>query len=189
MTELSEWADQYRGEVEKQSSARAAQIESLLIAGDYEAIREWLTQWEEEDKAPDSLRSRYREARSELLKERHRQHQRQLYGSVIDKITGASTDSLTGSGADPSQPTSHESIGDSFIMPNSDGTLTQKEQAVVDAYSSVRPELGAIAERNIINNELTGWADIVADMSDEEIAAGVTEGTASNSFMYKRIGG
>ncbi len=74
-------------------------------------------------------------------------------------------------------------------MPNSDGTLTQKEQAVVDAYSSVRPELGAIAERNIINNELTGWADIVADMSDEEIAAGVTEGTASNSFMYKRIGG
>lgn len=74
-------------------------------------------------------------------------------------------------------------------MPNSDGSLTQKEQAVVDAYSSVRPELGAKAQRNIINNDKTGWADIVADMSDEEIAAGVSESTASNTFMYKRIGG
>lgn len=73
-------------------------------------------------------------------------------------------------------------------MPNSDGTLTQKEQAVVDAYSSIRPELGAIAQRNIINNDKTGWADIVADMSEEEIAAGVSEGKASNSFMYRRIG-
>ncbi len=74
-------------------------------------------------------------------------------------------------------------------MPNIDGTLTAKEQSVVDAFSSVRPELGEIAQQNIVNNVHTGWGDIVADMSDEQIAAGVTEGTASNSFMYRRIGG
>lgn len=73
-------------------------------------------------------------------------------------------------------------------MPNPDGTLTSKEQAVVSAYAEVQPELGEITRRNIVNNDKTGWADIVADMSDEEIAAGVTEGTASNSFMYRRIG-
>ena len=101
MTELSDWADQYRAELEKQSSARASEIESLLNAGDYEAIREWLSQWESEDKEPSSLRSRYRETRRELRQGRYSQRQRQLYGSVIDKITGkASTDSLHGSGAD-----------------------------------------------------------------------------------------
>lgn len=88
MTQLSEWADQYRSELEKQSSARAAQVESLLTAGDYEAIREWLDQWEAEDKAPNSLHNRYREARSKLREERQRQRQRQLYGSVLDKIMG-----------------------------------------------------------------------------------------------------
>ena len=88
MTQLSEWADQYRAELEKQSSARASQVEALLIAGDYEAIREWLNQWESEDKAPDSLPMRYRAARRELRKERYRQRQQQLYGSMIDKITG-----------------------------------------------------------------------------------------------------
>jgi hypothetical protein len=91
MTQLQEWADQYRAEIEKESSARAAQVESLLIAGDYEAVREWLDQWESEDKAPGSLRSRYRETRSELRKERYRQRQHQLYGSVIDRITGKGT--------------------------------------------------------------------------------------------------
>lgn len=55
MTELSDWADQYRGELEKQSSTRAAQVESLLSAGDYEAIREWLDQWKAEDNARNSL--------------------------------------------------------------------------------------------------------------------------------------
>jgi hypothetical protein len=89
--ELSDWADQYHSELEKQSSARAAQVESLLIAGDYEAIREWLTQWEEEDKVSGSLRSRYRETRRELRQERYRQRQHQLYGSVLDKITGRGT--------------------------------------------------------------------------------------------------
>jgi hypothetical protein len=113
MTELSDWTDQLRAELEKQSSARAAQVESLLTAGDYQAIAEWLQQWQAEDKAPDSLFKRYRDARSELRKERYRQRQQQLYGSVIDKITGkASTDSLDGSGAD-SLPTTtqHESQG------------------------------------------------------------------------------
>jgi hypothetical protein len=101
MTQLSEWASQYRAEIEKQSSARAAQIESLLIAGDFDAIREWLDQWEAEDKAPDSLRQRYARARKELRQGRFRQRQRQLYGSVIDRMTDkASTKSLTRSGAD-----------------------------------------------------------------------------------------
>jgi hypothetical protein len=63
MTQLQEWAEQYLAELEKQCSARASQIESLLIAGDYEAIREWLNQWEEEDKALGSVRSRYRSTR------------------------------------------------------------------------------------------------------------------------------
>lgn len=102
MTQLSEWASQYRAEIEKQSSARAAQIESLLIAGDFDAIREWLDQWEADDKAPNSLRKRYREARSELSKERYRQHLSRLYGSVIDKITSgkASAEDLASPGAD-----------------------------------------------------------------------------------------
>ena len=91
MTQLQDWAEQYRSELEKQSSARAAQIESLLTAGDYEAIREWLDQWEQEDKDPDSLRQQYRSVRSQLRKERHRQHQRQLYGSTIVRITGKGT--------------------------------------------------------------------------------------------------
>ena len=91
MTQLQEWAEQYRSELEKQSSARAAQIESLLTAGDYEAIREWLDQWEQEDKAPDSLRYQYRSARLELRQERYRQRQQQLYGEVIDRITGQGT--------------------------------------------------------------------------------------------------
>ncbi len=99
MTQLSDQADQLRAELEKQSSARAAQVESLLTAGDYKAIREWLDQWESEDKEPGSLCQRYRSVRSELRKERYRQRQQQLYGSVIDKITGkATTKSLSGSG-------------------------------------------------------------------------------------------
>lgn len=91
MTQLQEWAEQYRSELEKESSARASQVESLLFAGDFDAIREWIDQWEQEDKNPDSLRQQYRSVRSELREERHRQHQRQLYGSVIDRITGKGT--------------------------------------------------------------------------------------------------
>ena len=91
MTQLLQWAEQYRSELEKQSSARAAQIESLLTTGDYEAIREWLDQWEQEDKAPDSLHYQYRSARLELRQERYRQRTQQLYGSILDKITGKGT--------------------------------------------------------------------------------------------------
>ncbi len=91
IAELSDWADQYRSEVEKQSSARAAQVESLLTAGDYEAIREWIDQWQAEDSSRNSLLNRYREARSQFREERQRQRQQQLYGSVIDRITGRGT--------------------------------------------------------------------------------------------------
>ncbi|HEY9634868.1 MAG TPA: hypothetical protein V6D14_15805 [Coleofasciculaceae cyanobacterium] len=87
LTELSDWVDQYRAELEKQSSARAAQVESLLTAGDYEAIREWVSQWQGEDSSRNSLLNRYREARSQFREERYRQRQQQLYGSVINRIT------------------------------------------------------------------------------------------------------
>lgn len=41
-----EWADQYQSEINKQASQRAAQIEYLLMSGDFNAIREWLDMWE-----------------------------------------------------------------------------------------------------------------------------------------------
>lgn len=65
--------------------------------------------------------------------------------------------------------------------------LTTKEQKVVDEFESARPGFGAIAESNIRNNDKTGWADLIADTPEEELV--VREGFASNSFMYKRIGG
>ncbi|PHJ56161.1 hypothetical protein VF14_36680 [Nostoc linckia z18] len=65
--------------------------------------------------------------------------------------------------------------------------LTPKEQKVIEQFESARPGLGEIAERNIRNNDKTGWADIIADTPEEELVIG--EGSASNSFMYRRIGG
>ncbi len=47
--------------------------------------------------------------------------------------------------------------------------LTPKEQKVIQEFSKVRPDLGAIAERNIRNNDRTGWADIIAEMNEEDI--------------------
>ena len=47
--------------------------------------------------------------------------------------------------------------------------LTPKEQKVIQEFSKVRPDLGVIAERNIRNNEYTGWADIIAEMKEEDI--------------------
>ncbi len=91
LTELSDWVDQYRGELEKQSDARAAQVESLLTAGDFDAIREWVDQWLAEDSSRNSLLNRYREARSQFREERQRQRQQQLYGSVINRITDRGT--------------------------------------------------------------------------------------------------
>lgn len=65
--------------------------------------------------------------------------------------------------------------------------LTPKEQKVIQEFEAARPGLGAIAQTNILNNERTGWADIIADTPEDELVAG--EGFASNSFMYRRIGG
>jgi hypothetical protein len=67
-----------------------------------------------------------------------------------------------------------------------DRPLTAKEQKVVDTFFQAQSELGALAERNIRNNDHTGWADIIADTPDEELV--IRSGTASNSFMYRRIG-
>jgi len=70
-------------------------------------------------------------------------------------------------------------------MPNSDGRLTLKEQKVVEAFEEARPGYGAIAFSNITNKN-TGWSESIADMTDDVIKA--ETGTASNSFMYRRIG-
>ncbi len=64
--------------------------------------------------------------------------------------------------------------------------LTPKEQKVIEQFESARPGLGAIAQDNIFNNDKTGWADIIADTPEEELV--VSEGSASNSFIYRRIG-
>ncbi|WP_414546081.1 hypothetical protein [Nostoc sp. CCY0012] len=64
--------------------------------------------------------------------------------------------------------------------------LTPKEQKVVNEFEAARPGTGAIAENNIRHNDKTGWADIIADTPENEIK--VSEGTGSNSFIYKRLG-
>ncbi|HEY9597081.1 MAG TPA: hypothetical protein V6D33_05375 [Cyanophyceae cyanobacterium] len=191
LQELSDWVEQYRSELEKECSARAAQVESLLIAGDYEAICEWLREWEQEDKVPGSLRFRYRSARSELRQERFRQRQQQRYGTMLDKITGkASTKSLTRSGADLhslSRP-SKQSTGVTSIMPDTSPQrpLNEKEQLVVDTFSAARPGLGELAQANI-QNPNSGWREIVADMDESEIV--VREGhNSNNGFIYRHIG-
>jgi exonuclease III len=89
MTRLQDWASQFCAELEKQSSARAAQVESLLFCGDYQAIREWLAQWEAEDAEPESLRVKYRQTIEKL---------RRLRQSQINEE--ASADSLRRSSAD-----------------------------------------------------------------------------------------
>lgn len=48
------------------------------------------------------------------------------------------------------------------------GPLTPKEQKVVDEFENARPGLGEIAERDV-RSPNTGWREIIADMSDEEI--------------------
>ncbi len=68
-----------------------------------------------------------------------------------------------------------------------DQSLTPKEQKVVDEFENARPGLGARAENNIRNNDKTGWAEIIADTPEEDLVC--REGSASNSFMYRRIGG
>ncbi|MEH1992356.1 hypothetical protein [Nostoc sp.] len=65
--------------------------------------------------------------------------------------------------------------------------LTPKEQKVVEEFEKARPGLGAIAESNIRNNDKSGWAEIIADTPESELVA--RDGSATNSFIYKRIGG
>ena len=68
-----------------------------------------------------------------------------------------------------------------------DQPLTPKEQKVVDEFEKARPGLGAVAESNIRNNDKTGWADIIADTPESDLVA--REGSSTNTFMYRRIGG
>ena len=70
-------------------------------------------------------------------------------------------------------------------MPNPDGTLTPKEQKVVEEFEQARPGYGEVATQNITNQN-TGWSQSIADMPEGSIKA--QTGTASNSFMYRRIG-
>lgn len=70
-------------------------------------------------------------------------------------------------------------------MAQHDRPLTPKEQKVISEFESARPGLGAIAENNIRNHN-TGWAETIADTPEEELT--VKESSASNSFMYKRLG-
>jgi hypothetical protein len=70
-------------------------------------------------------------------------------------------------------------------MPNSDGTLTPKEQKVVEEFEQARTGYGVIALRNITSPH-SGWSESIADIPETEIKA--KTGTASNSFIYRRIG-
>jgi hypothetical protein len=70
-------------------------------------------------------------------------------------------------------------------MPYPDGTLTPKEQKVVEEFEKARPGDGAYVAQSI-SSPHTGWAEIIADMPEGSIQA--ETGTASNSFMYRRIG-
>jgi exonuclease III len=66
VTQLSDWCDQYRAELEKNASERAATIEGLLIVGDYQACRDWLDQWQEEDNCEESPAYKYNQAKTLL---------------------------------------------------------------------------------------------------------------------------
>jgi hypothetical protein len=66
VTQLSDWCDQYRAELEKNASERAAIIEGLLLVGDYQACRDWLDQWQEEDNSEESPAYKYNQAKTLL---------------------------------------------------------------------------------------------------------------------------
>jgi hypothetical protein len=68
-----------------------------------------------------------------------------------------------------------------------DQPLTPKQQKVVEEFEKARPGLGAIAEANIRNNDKTGWAEMIADTPESELV--VRDGSSTNTFMYRRIGG
>jgi hypothetical protein len=69
----------------------------------------------------------------------------------------------------------------------SEKQFTSKEQKVIEVFDAARPGLGAMIEKSIRHNDTTGTADIIADMDEADIK--VTESTASNTFIYRRIGG
>ena len=75
---MDDWADQIRAELEKQAANRAATLESLFLSNDYEAIRDWLAEWEMEDSSPDSLTNRYQQTLS-LLRIERQLNQRQCF--------------------------------------------------------------------------------------------------------------
>lgn len=64
--------------------------------------------------------------------------------------------------------------------------LTPKEQKVVDEFESARPGLGELVEKSI-RSENTGLAETIEEMPLQDIK--VSEGSSTNTFMYRRIGG
>jgi hypothetical protein len=58
---LADWASQYKGELSKQSADRAALLEGLIFASDFDAIIDWLNQWQQEDSVPNSLAQKYQQ--------------------------------------------------------------------------------------------------------------------------------
>ena len=58
---LADWADQYKAELSKQSADRAALLEGLIFASDFDAIIDWLNQWQQEDSVPNSLAQKYQQ--------------------------------------------------------------------------------------------------------------------------------
>ncbi|HEY9599345.1 MAG TPA: hypothetical protein V6D33_16905 [Cyanophyceae cyanobacterium] len=95
VTQLSDWIDQHRAELEKEVSNRAAVIEGLLLAGDYQACHDWLLQWQEEDNSKESPVYKYNQAKTLL----------RCFGNAQQPLSRccnskANTDSLNASGAD-----------------------------------------------------------------------------------------
>lgn len=59
---MDDWLDQLRADIEDQATARVDTLESLFRTGDFEAIRDWIDEWEKEDQHFNSLRVRYSKA-------------------------------------------------------------------------------------------------------------------------------
>jgi hypothetical protein len=70
---LADWADQYKAELKKQSADRAAQLEGLIFASDFDAIIDWLNQWQQEDSVPNSLAQKYQQTLTLLRLKQQRQ--------------------------------------------------------------------------------------------------------------------
>lgn len=86
MSEQSEWMEQLSAELQKQASERVAKLESLILVGDFDAMLDWVREWEIEDQAKDSLFQRYRQARKQFRLERANQRMAS-YAQTLRKIT------------------------------------------------------------------------------------------------------